>query len=263
MEPFIIVPCYNVVGKVERCLNSLRALDFDRSELEVIFVDDASSDATVEVLTAAAATKVNWRVERLQTNSGSASAPRNRGLALSQGDYVFFLDSDDEILPDALAIHYRRAVETGASIVRGYLIVDDGKERRALNRIDNWPAGGSRTERTAVILASQSTTNSSLIDATLLRTKQIAWPEDVRMGEDTLFLIAVLCAAERIEYVDAPGIVYVKRPAFAQSVTRSYGRRELLDHLRVWRAAEIMLAPLGLSYSALRLKASLRRRCAR
>jgi len=256
MKVSIIVPCHNAIGKIERCLASLRAQDF-ASPYEVIFVDDCSDDGTYAYLEAEATRHANWHVFRTEANSGSPSRPRNLGTRVASGDYVFFLDCDDRILADTLSVHHAHAVANDCCVVRGYLIVDDGKQLIEMNRVVNFGAAEGKRERVELIISKQSTTVPSLIRRDLLLRGGIAWNEQLRMGEDTLFLIDVLTAAERIDYIEHATFIYNKAVTQVASSTRTYGARELGNHLAVWDAAERKLARLGLSYVGIRFQVGL------
>jgi hypothetical protein len=226
-------------------------------QYEVIFVDDCSTDGVYDLLVQACAAASNWRVIRLEENSGSPSEPRNRGVAEARGDYVFFLDSDDEILPDTLRVHLNHAKTTGADVVRGSLIVEERGSRRLMNHLDGWTDSLDRSARISLMIRLQSTTVCSLIRAEVLRRNGIRWRNDLRMGEDTLFLAATLAASKTVEYIDHPTFIYVKTFGATPSSTQSYGDRELRDHLTVWREATGLLSTVGVDYISLRLQVGL------
>lgn len=257
MKVSIIVPCHDAIGKVERCIASLRAQDFAAADQEVIFVDDCSSDGTFAFLEVESARHPNWRVLRTQRNSGSPSQPRNLGIQAARGDYVFFLDCDDRILEDTLSVHHAHAVANDCCVVRGYLFVDDGKSLVEMNRLADFADARNNKQRIEQIIRRQSTTVPSLIKRDLLQRNGIAWNESLRMGEDTVFLIDVLTACDRIGYVDHPAFVYNKAVSRVASSTRTYGARELNNHLEVWTTAERKLAHLGLSYVEMRFQVGL------
>ncbi|HEX5316758.1 MAG TPA: glycosyltransferase family A protein, partial [Candidatus Kapabacteria bacterium] len=107
--PFIsiILPTYNRARLVMRAIQSIQAQTF--SDWELLIIDDGSRDGTYDFVT----TEMNGdkRVRyHYATNRGLAMA-RNIGLSMSRGNYFTFLDSDDEYLPDHLAIRaeYLRA----------------------------------------------------------------------------------------------------------------------------------------------------------
>ena len=94
----VIVPCFNVEQTVKRALVSIAQQDHPC--LEVIAVDDGSTDGTASIL--ASHGRPVTRVIRLQSNRGVAVA-RNAGLAVARGEYVAFLDADDEWLPSKIS----------------------------------------------------------------------------------------------------------------------------------------------------------------
>ncbi|OBV11208.1 glycosyltransferase family 2 protein [Erythrobacter dokdonensis] len=99
----IIIPAYNAGLFVERAIASARAQG-STEEVRIIVVDDGSTDDT------AARVKAQGMAELVQQPNGGVSAARNAGLALATGEYIIFLDADDELLPDALE-HHRNAME--------------------------------------------------------------------------------------------------------------------------------------------------------
>jgi glycosyltransferase involved in cell wall biosynthesis len=92
----IVIPCYNQAAFVDRAIQS--SLAQTARPIEVIVVDDGSTDSTVEVVSGCEAVRVIR-----QSNAGVAAA-RNAGLVAARGDFVVFLDADDELRPDAVEI---------------------------------------------------------------------------------------------------------------------------------------------------------------
>ncbi len=102
MKPTItvIIPIYNVEKYLERCLSSLQNQSF--SDFEALCIDDGSTDNSGSLADTFAAKDARFRVIH-QQNKGLSGA-RNTGIAAAQGDFVFFLDSDDYIHPRTLEI---------------------------------------------------------------------------------------------------------------------------------------------------------------
>lgn len=96
----VVVPTYNRPEKTARCLDSVLG-QADGCDVEVVVVDDASSDGTAAVLTRYAGMGA-VRIVRHTENRG-APAAKNTGAGASRGEFVSFLDSDDKLLPGALA----------------------------------------------------------------------------------------------------------------------------------------------------------------
>ena len=100
MKLSIIIPMYKVEKYIERCLISTQKQDVDSSEYEVICINDGSPDNSKVIAEAFASQYENIKVYS-QNNEGLSSA-RNTGIDLANGDYIFFLDSDDWIAENIL-----------------------------------------------------------------------------------------------------------------------------------------------------------------
>lgn len=257
MKISVIIPSFNAIDKIGRCLASLRAIDLNASEYEVLFIDDCSTDGTYELTQRACAEHPNWRSLRLKRNTGSPSRPRNHGIEAARGDYVYFLDCDDELLPDALNNLHDLAKRTDACLVRSELLADDGRERKRMNQVPSWDDAQTTSQRRELIITRTSTVTNSFVKRSLLMQHRIRWPEHLRMGEDSVFLAEVLARAERIEYLAEPTFVYFKLPSLTPSSTQRYGRRELGDHLQVWTTVQNLMRPLGIDYFKGRLPVGL------
>src|SRR5215208_5035081 len=108
----VIVPAFNVAGCLERALDS--ALNQTVPDLEILVVDDGSSDATLEVACRVAARDSRVRVMRNERNLG-IGASRNRAFDEAQGEWLALLDGDDVWLPKRL--ERILAVSEGADVV--------------------------------------------------------------------------------------------------------------------------------------------------
>lgn len=98
MKISLIVPVYNEETFLQRCIESIKnqTVPFE----EVIFIDDKSTDGSLKILQETEKENQNFRlIERLF--NGGVSTTRDMGLDEAHGDYITFLDSDDELMPDA------------------------------------------------------------------------------------------------------------------------------------------------------------------
>lgn len=94
MNVSVIIPTYNREKTIERCLASVMAQTVP--PFEIIVIDDGSTDRTITIVE-----QINW-VKLLKQNHRGAQAARNLGILNARGDYIAFLDSDDEWLPQTL-----------------------------------------------------------------------------------------------------------------------------------------------------------------
>lgn len=104
MSPLVTVsvPVFKCEDFIEKTLNSILKQTY--SNFEVILVNDKTPDNSAEIATKFIMKhhlEARWIIAELETNSG-LSVVRNKGIELAKGKYIFFVDSDDEILPDAI-----------------------------------------------------------------------------------------------------------------------------------------------------------------
>lgn len=124
----IIMPCFNAAATVERAITSV--LDQTFTDFELIIVNDASTDNTVEIITALITDTGDTRVKLIDMKKNvGPSGVRNEALRGALGTFVAFLDSDDEFLPEFLN-HHVSALTDGIDISMGghFVIRPDGSE---------------------------------------------------------------------------------------------------------------------------------------
>lgn len=94
----VIIPVYNSISTLERCVNSVLAQEPD--DIEIILVDDGSSDGSSVLCDTFS--KKDSRIRVIHRENGGLSAARNTGIAAAQGTWISFVDSDDALAPDTL-----------------------------------------------------------------------------------------------------------------------------------------------------------------
>ncbi len=154
----VVIPCHNCAATVERAVRS--ALAQSRPPIEVICVDDGSTDGTLEVLGRLAA-EAPGRIRMIVQPNAGACAARNRGLAHVTASYVQFLDADDWIHPSKLSHQLGLVASKAAHSARGSAPGD--------------PASGDLASGGPDIIAG-SYTRLRLDGREVVR---IAWPRDV------------------------------------------------------------------------------------
>lgn len=128
MKVSIIIPVYNVEKYISKCLDSILNLKYN-GVFECILVNDQTEDSSMEIVKDVVEKKhdnIVFQVVDRETNGG-LSVARNSGIKEAQGEYLYFLDSDDYILPDtleklvAVADKYPKAqiVQAGAIATNG------------------------------------------------------------------------------------------------------------------------------------------------
>ena len=128
----ILMPVYNVEKYIEKTLESIKNQTY--SDFEVIMVDDGSTDSSGLICDKWAQTDSRFRV--IHTDNAGVSAARNTALSLVKGEYIFFMDSDDIIIPETLEELFDALVKNDADISMGtfYYSDNDGNSVEKLNK---------------------------------------------------------------------------------------------------------------------------------
>jgi glycosyltransferase involved in cell wall biosynthesis len=108
----VIIPTYNRADMIEKSIRS--ALKQTHSVMEVLVCDDGSTDDTEQIVKAIDDKRVKWIPGG---HAGRPACPRNRGLKAAKGEWIAFLDSDDEWIPEKIAVQLALAKQSGFSAV--------------------------------------------------------------------------------------------------------------------------------------------------
>ena len=123
MNPLVTVsiPLFKCEAFIEKTLRSVKNQSY--SPIEVLLVNDVTPDQSAAIAEDFIRRHqlTNWRIINLKVNSG-LSVVRNEGILQAQGDYLFFLDSDDELLPSGIEDLVKTALRTHAQITMGEVI---------------------------------------------------------------------------------------------------------------------------------------------
>jgi glycosyltransferase involved in cell wall biosynthesis len=127
----VIIPVYNVENYIKNALNSIVRQTIGLEHLEVIMVDDCSTDKSGKIMDEYANKYINFTAIHLRENSGAAGRPRNVGIENATGNYIMFLDPDDYYTEDACEVLYNRIVAENVDIVFSrYVYVFENKIER-------------------------------------------------------------------------------------------------------------------------------------
>ena len=222
----VIIPCYNVGNHVQQTLRSLRRNA--ASGFEFLLVDDASTDATAEILADRVHSVPGAQVITQPQNSG-LSAARNAGLREATGEYITFLDGDDFYAAGYLPVLVQTIARLGCAMVRTDHIRLHGR-RRTVHRINHGPRDMVMRPRDAILPVERPTSvdapnawagiyHRSLADAGLLD-----FAEDLRTCEDRPWNWRLHLAAPSFAVVGLLGVFY--RRDVATSLTRLVDERQ-------------------------------------
>lgn len=129
----VIIPIYNVEKFLPRCLDSVRNQSL--KNIQIICVNDGCTDGCAAILSRFAQNDSRFQIIT-QENKGLSEA-RNSGLQAVKGRYVFFLDSDDYLHPQALEIFYKAAERSGLSVIISRKLFRIGKDKIEIKKYDD------------------------------------------------------------------------------------------------------------------------------
>lgn len=121
----VIIPCFNVEKYIDRCMESV--LNQTYRDLEIILVDDGSTDSTGEICDRYS--QIDTRIKVVHKKNGGLSSARNAGLAVATGAYIGFVDSDDWIEHDFYSYLYNLIVQYHTDIAQCSPYITDGSAK--------------------------------------------------------------------------------------------------------------------------------------
>lgn len=216
----IVIPVYNTQMYLDRCIKSI--LLQDGSSYEIVLVDDGSADGSSELCDAYGKEYKNVKVAH-QANAGVSSA-RNRGLALASGEYIWFCDSDDRLLPNALKIVLKTiAVSIPDMIV--FPVVEEDSDERALGIIPA-PTKADYAKNGPLVSGDLLYLYAHVLSRNIIRDER--FDSSLSLLEDRDFLYRVCCNVKgKIAIIDKP--LYAYYISRADSAVNSLGVSKYVD----------------------------------
>lgn len=247
----VIVPTYATPPDgLRRLVASLDRQTLATDEFEIIFVDDGSPDGTIDRLRDVQSTRPHVRIEQIE-NSGWPSKPRNVGTSVARGEYIAYMDHDDELYPDALRGAYEFAKAHGSDVVNG---------KEAYTHTPNWalktytgdlPQVIGRRDQHPLIPMNPH----KLYRAAFLRDHDIRFPEGRKvMWEDAFFNLQVARHAEVISTLSSvPYYHWVVTPGSGSTTFLKWAEDYWTMLRRVLEATESELAGSALEPQRMQL----------
>ncbi|MFC9144148.1 glycosyltransferase family 2 protein [Streptomyces bacillaris] len=245
----VVVAVYNTMPYLTECLNSLLGQSIGHERLEVIAVDDGSTDDSGRELDRFAAEHPDVITVVHQPNSGGPAAPSNRALELATGRFVYFIGSDDHLGEEALERMVACADADGSDVVVGRMAGVNGRY------VHQKLYKEGRREVTLFDSALPFTlANTKLFRRELVEKYGLRFPEDMPVGSDQPFTIEACVRARRISVLADYTYYYAVKRGDASNITY---RADHLSRLRC--TARIMDHTAGLIPAGPRRDAVLRR----
>lgn len=191
-----IVPVYNGEKYLRACLESLTAQTLE--DIEVIIVNDGSTDGSLAIAEEFAASYDWFRV--FSTENRGVSHARNYGAEQSGGEYLAFVDSDDEVEPNYCRVMYEKAMRDSNDVVMcriEYIKRSNGQIKHTTSSGAFWEEDNFRLVEHPKLMAQMSTSPFNKLVRRELFFK-VRFPEDISYAEDISYTVRLFCLAENI-----------------------------------------------------------------
>ena len=227
MTVSVIVPCYNLGERIARCLDSVLAQDY--TDLDIIVIDDGSTDGSGNICDRYAAKDARIRVIH-QENAGLGPA-RNTGIEASTGEILAFVDGDDWIFPGMIRVMAGAMEKSGADMsVCRYLQVSDEEDKEQVSGCAGRTQGSAfslQNEREGRLLTRDEALYALVAEDEATIVQNAAWnklyrrklffPDDAseilrypaHRYEDIVITAKLIARCERLVYIDEPLYAYV------------------------------------------------------
>ncbi|MBO5371388.1 MAG: glycosyltransferase family 2 protein [Lachnospiraceae bacterium] len=220
----IIIPVYNVEKYIPKCIESVISQDYKK--IEIVVIDDGSTDKSIEIVK----NTNDERIHIIHKVNGGQSSARNEGLKYCSGEYVFFLDSDDWLEPNAIS-NLMKEMDEGIDIVQGSL-------RRVYN------------DRVVDVRLKNEIICSDTVDEFFRKEKlyDVVWNKLYRkaiveneffyegyINEDVIYIFHIACLNPRIKNIDTIVYNYLQRDGSTMH------KKRLEDRIKVVQALNVVI----------------------
>ena len=206
----IILPIYNMEKYLRKTLESIEMQTIGLENLEVLMINEASSDGSKLIINEYANKYENFVAVHLSESSGTPGKPRNIGMGMARGEYIMFIDHDDFYSDDACEVLYNKISKEGVDIVSGIYNFVRGNDIRKLNDRTNILLKIFENQKEIKVkniaekeelLSSPPVVWSKIFRRSFITDNSLRFPVGT-LAEDLIFLSTALLKANGIIFLD-------------------------------------------------------------
>ncbi|MGL5920237.1 MAG: glycosyltransferase family 2 protein [Bacteroidales bacterium] len=203
----VIVPVYNAANYLDACIGSILKQDYRNFEL--ILIDDGSKDNSLSIIQNYLS--IDSRIQVFHHANHGVSYTRNRGIDLSSGDYILFIDSDDTIEPSYISDFIRPSADHYNLVIQGLnYYVDDKLSRASFNEKEY-----SEEEIVHLFIEEKLINHGGpyvkLYSRIIISQNNLKFRENIQFGEDLVFFLQYLKCVKKVSCISAVGYNYIIR----------------------------------------------------
>ena len=237
----VIIPVYNGEKYLASCVENIREQTYQN--LEIIIINDGSSDGTAQVCEKLQ--KIYDNVRIITLGDEGVSAARNAGIEAANGEFITFVDADDRLKSDMLQILYDCIMTAECDV--------SGCQFFVWKNEDDWENAVAKDAEQSISASLRTYTPDSYIEEAVLQGNSRCWSKlyrkealgetrfrtELSIGEDMLFLVDMLSSVRKIAEIPYQGYGYFQNPggAIARGFTPKY-----MDQITCWELARDIIA---------------------
>ena len=214
-EISVIVPVYNTKTYLSRCIDSILNQSF--TDFELLLVDDGSTDGSGAICDSY--TEKDNRIRAFHKENCGVSSARNLGIENASGEWVYFADSDDELMPDGLQTLVDGISDDVDVVMGGYVDVDErGNEFCQASDFRSYRLSKKQSVNTmysgyGLCYFYLGYVSLRLLRRSLIQRYALHFDTEIAIKEDTLFMMQYVCRSNGItQYTTKPVYRYFQRP---------------------------------------------------
>ncbi len=209
----IIIPVYNTEQYLPRCIESILNQSF--TDYELLLIDDGSTDGSGALCDKYA--EKDGRIRVFHKENGGVSAARNLGLDSANGEWIYFVDSDDEVLPCGLLTLVNCISEEVDIVMGGFIEVDEGGNSLSVD--ENVVLCLSKKQSAISLYGNNGYYYkylgylwNRLLRKSIIQKNCLRFDSSIAIKEDTLFLMQYVCGSNGItRQTTSPVYQYYRR----------------------------------------------------
>lgn len=247
MKISVIVPVYNTSKFLKKCLDSI--LDQSLKEIEIIIVNDGSTDNSLEIIKTYY--EKDKRIKVINQKNMGLSGARNSGIKLAKGEYILHIDSDDWIEKDYLKDMYELAKKEGADIVISDFYMDymERKIEYIIDQEKNSILDKEECLNRISYLNSYPAVWNKLFKRELYIKNKIEHPLNISLGEDLGTTPKLIYFSNKIVKLNKAYVHYIQN---ATSITKTKRLESILQLYSCGKELEKFFCNKNISISGLK-----------
>lgn len=244
----IVIPMYGVEEYIGNCLHSVTLQDYPY--VEALVINDCSRDRSLEIANTvidAYEGPIEFRILHHEQNQGLSGA-RNTGIKASTGEYIYFLDGDDELLPGAITALVDAVMQTGCDIATANRRAEDWETGKEYKMIDaDYRAGRADSIKELLDNQLHGTVWNKLVKRDFIIHNNLFFKKEALASEDELWTYKLICCKPSVCFIPQITYIYYVRSG---SLLQTFGEKHLLAKMIIAAEAVKDLPKLrGESYS--------------